>query len=57
MGGANHISSTQKAKLKIKHDFVIQVLDLILSTYIFKLNLWPSGLGTTWPIVNGLAQN
>jgi hypothetical protein len=36
MGGAKHISSTQKVKIKIKKDFVVKVLDLDLDlpTYL-----------------------
>jgi hypothetical protein len=45
MGGANHIGSTQKAKLKIKYDFVIKVLNLNLTTYLPRLDLWLGGLG------------
>ncbi len=36
MEKANHIGSTQKAKLKIKYNFVVKVLDLDLSTYLPK---------------------
>jgi hypothetical protein len=45
MGRANHIGSTQKTKLKIKLDFVVKLLDLDLSTYLLKLDLWLCGLG------------
>ncbi len=45
MGGVNHIGSTQKAKLKIKLDFVVKLLDLDLSTYLPNLELWLGGLG------------
>jgi hypothetical protein len=48
MGGANHISSTQKAKLKIKLDFVLKLLDLDLSNYLPKLDLWLGGLGLAY---------
>jgi hypothetical protein len=47
MGGANHIGSTQKVKLKIKLDFVVKLLDLDLNTYLPKLDLWIGGLGLT----------
>jgi hypothetical protein len=46
MGRANHIGSTQKAKLKIKYDFVVKVLDLSLSTYLPRCHMayynWPN---------------
>ncbi len=41
------MGSIQKAKLKIKYDFVVKVLNLNLSNYLFKLDLWLSGLGLT----------
>jgi hypothetical protein len=47
MGGANQMGSVQKAKLKIKYDFVVNFFNLNLSTYLFKLDLWLSGLGLT----------
>jgi len=59
MGGTNHIGSTPMPKLKIKHDFVVKVLNLDLPTYLSRLDLWLSGLGLTlvphglyckWPI-------
>jgi hypothetical protein len=39
MGGTNHVGFTQKTKLKIRKDFVINVLDLGLPTYLPRLDL------------------
>ncbi len=47
MGKANHIGSTQKADLKMKFDFVVEVLDLDLSTYLPRLNVWLGGISLT----------
>jgi hypothetical protein len=48
MGRTNHIGSTQKIKLKIKLDFVVKKLNLDLSTYLPKLDLWLGGLGLAY---------